>query len=109
MATYLLGFWAPCSEPAPRWPAGRIRHIAGEHNPLPSPLTHWIGDWRRRQQSLRIRMGGRFENPVARRAFNDPTQVHHRDTIRHMADDSEIMRNKKIRDSGAALDVLEKV
>jgi hypothetical protein len=54
-------------------------------------------------------MGGRFENPVARRAFNDPTQVHHRDTIRHMADDSEIMRNKKIRDSGAALDVLEKV
>jgi hypothetical protein len=95
VTTYLLGFLAPSPEPAPRWSAGRTRHIAGEYDPPPSPLAHRIGDWRRRQQSLRIRMGGRFENPVARRAFNDPTQVHHRDTIRHMADHSEIVRNKK--------------
>jgi hypothetical protein len=54
-------------------------------------------------------MGGRFEDPVARRGLNDPTQVHHCDTIRHMAHDSQIVRNKKIRDSGAALDILEKV
>jgi hypothetical protein len=49
VTTYLLGFLAPCPEPAPRRSAGRTRDIAGEYDPLPSPLAHRIGDWRRRQ------------------------------------------------------------
>jgi hypothetical protein len=107
VTAYLLGFGASCSETTARWPASGIRHIAGENDSLASPLAHRIGDWRCRQQSLRIRMGGRFEDPVARRGFNDSTQVHYGDAIRHMAYDRQIVRDKEVCDSGAALNVLE--
>src|SRR5690554_6330987 len=68
-----------------------------------------IGRWNRRQKRLGIRVQRALEELLGGRQFDDPPQIHHRDAIRDMLHDREVMGDKKIAKIILFLKILEQV
>ena len=76
---------------------GRIagaRQIAREQDPLPTSFLAWVGNRHSRHQRVSVRMQRLRVKRVTVGDLHDLAQVHHRDPIRNMADDRQIVRNE---------------
>jgi hypothetical protein len=68
-----------------------------------------LGDRRRRQQGLRIGVLWIGEQLGRVRQFDDPPQIHHRDTGRDVAHHGKVMSDEQVRQPELLLQILEQV
>src|SRR5688572_7802010 len=78
--TAIFGDRTTGMKPAPAWNIYRTRHFPFQNGSVAS--RRWIGDWNRLQKYLCIRMQGPAKKFTGVRKLHNPTQIHHRDTIR---------------------------
>ncbi len=88
---------------------GRARQIAVQHLPLGRPRPLGIGHRHRLQQRLRVRMERMRVELVAWCALDDPAEVHHRDLVRDVLDDGEVVRDEEVGQPEVALQVGQQV
>ena len=69
------------------------RHIALQHST--DGLFFRIGNWNGREQGRRIWMLRIRKQLRARRELDYAAEIHHRHTMRHVFDDSQVMANKE--------------
>jgi len=76
---------------------GRINR-AGDlaDQPQPRPRDAPLGDRRRREQRACVGMLRGAEDALRRADLDDPTQVHHRDTVGDVADDLQVVADEEI-------------
>ena len=82
------------------------RHVASSRSArLPRVVRH---DRHGRQQRLRVRMHGRLVDR-SRAELDDLAEVHHRDPVRDVPDDGEVVRDEQVRRVELVLQLLEQV
>src|SRR5438270_7639461 len=105
----LLGLPAARPEPTPRRRICRTWNVTRQHDALALPLTTWVRDRDRRQQSLSIGMTGSPVDVVPRADFDDLAQVHDRHAIGDVAHDREVVGDEQVGQLQLVLQVLQQV
>ena len=88
---------------------GRRRHVAGEDDPLALVAADGVGHRHRRQQRLRVGVGGKVEHVVAGPDLDDLAEVHHGDAVAEVLDDGEVVGDEQDREAEAQLQVAQQV
>ena len=101
IGTGLLRVRASRMESASRGRIGGIRHVARQSRTSPSLVR--VREENRPNQRRGVWMSRRLEQRLGRGAFRDPPEVHHRDTIAHVANDCDIVRNEQVGQREVAL------
>ena len=97
------------AEAAPGRRREGARHVALEHDPRPRPLADRVGDDRRREQRLRVRVQRRREQLVGRGLLDDLAEVHDRDAVAEELDGREVVRDEEAGEAEVALEVAQQV
>src|SRR5438067_2245986 len=97
------------SEPAARHWDNRNRDLAREDDPASRALCHGVGVWNSRQQSLGVGMGWTGEELFRGAGLDDDAEVHHRDAVRNMTDDRQVMGDEQVGEPELLFQVLEEV
>ena len=74
---------------------GLRRGLAGEHDAAADALDERVGDRRRRQQRLRVRVGRALVHLGGGPGLDDPAEVHHRDPVADVADDGQVVGDEQ--------------
>jgi hypothetical protein len=96
-------------EPAGRRRARRARQVAFEEDRRPLPLDLRVGDRNRGEQRDRVRVERVVVEIVRGRELHDLPQVHHRDPVRDVPDDREVVRDEEVRELEVLLQLLHQV
>ena len=97
------------AEPAARRRVDRARDVAGQHDPLALALDHRVGLGDRRQQRLRVRVGGRRVQLLGRADLHQLAEVHHGDDVGDVAHDGQVVGDEQVRQVELVLQVLQQV
>src|SRR2546427_482003 len=80
-----------------RTAAGRVHwrgRIAGQQDTLAPAFAAWIGQGHGAHERLGVGMQRALDNVRGRAELDDLTEIHHRDPVRDMFDDGQIVRNE---------------
>jgi hypothetical protein len=124
----VAGGEAPVGERPERWPLGatasdRVRAARVEGEPEggrsgSAPCLRLSGDCygradraaaRGRQQRLRVGMLGRGKEGGVVSEFDDTAEIDHRDAVRDVLDDTEVVRNEEVGDAVLLLEIEQQV
>ncbi len=85
------------------------RYVALEQDAASLSLPTRIGHRNRRHERVRVRVRGPLEHRVGRSDLDDLAEVHHRDEVRDVTDNREVVRDEDVRESELLLQVVEEV
>lgn len=93
------------------WTSGGWIARAGDFSRQYDPFSFgsWIGFGRGAQQRCGVRVFGVGVEFLAAGLFDDSPEIHHRDLVRKMFDDREVVGDEQVRDVSLALEIGEQV